>query len=178
VSSLYAYVDESVRPGRYVMCSLVVEPGQLGPLRRLTRDLLLPGQRRLHFHNESDRRQRDLATQLCAFEVDVSVFVCRSAHGRSEPEQRACCLRAIVEDLQDRDEAVTLFLETRHEQDADDHGVIRSARRPEPVLTYQHLEAAEDPLLWLPDAYAWLVGAGAAWRRRIEPAIRTIREVP
>lgn len=176
--SIYAFVDESVRPARYVMCSVVVDAADLGTFRRIARGLLLPGQSRLHFHNESDRRQRELASRLAELDADISVFLCRSAHGRGEAESRACCVTAIVEDLQARADAVTMFLESRHEQDREDHEVIRSARQRQPALTYQHLPAAEDPLLWLPDAYAWLVGAGGEWRRRVEPAITKIVEVP
>jgi hypothetical protein len=179
VSDLYAFVDESERPGRYVMCALVAEATHLPQLRRIARGLLLPGQGRLHFHNESHRRQRELASRLVEVtDAEISVYICKSAHGRGPTEARACCVRAIVEDLQSREEAVTLFLESRAQQDREDHDVIRAARRRTPTLMYQHLPAAEDPLLWLPDAYAWLVGAGGQWRRRVEPVLAKVVEVP
>jgi len=53
----------------------------------------------------------------------------------------------------------------------EDHGVIFRARRPLPPLTYQHVDVDHESLLWLPDSFAWLVGARGDWLRRVEPAI-------
>jgi hypothetical protein len=159
------------------MCCVVIEPDSVPALRAMTRGLLLPGQRRLHFHTESDRRQRQVASDLLAVDADVSVFVCRSAQGKTAAHARAECLAAIVTHLQELEQAVKLVIESRHEQDADDHPVIWAARRREPVLDYEHLTGDQEPLLWLPDAFAWLVGAGRDWQRRIAPAVTRVIDV-
>lgn len=177
MSDLLAYGDESERPGRYLMSCLVIAPPDVPRLRGATRQMLLPGQRRLHFHSESGHRQRQLASDLLRFEADVSVFVCRSAHGRRSREARAACLTAIVEHLQATGSAVKLTLESRHEQDQEDHPVIWSARHRQPALDYEHVSGAEEPMLWLADAFAWLVGAGGEWRRRISPAVAQVIDV-
>jgi hypothetical protein len=91
--SVHAYVDESERPGRYLMCSVVIEPNRLGELRRTVRHLLLPGQSRLHFKKESVRRRRELATALLGLGLDVSVFESRSELGRSGPGAGRCAWR-------------------------------------------------------------------------------------
>lgn len=119
MTELLTYVDESERPGRYLMSCVVIDPADAGRARSAARGLLLPGQRRLHFHSETDRRQRSL-----------------------------------VVDMQSTGEAVRLTLESRHNQDADDHPVIWAARRPTPPLTCEHVSGAGEPLLWLADAYA------------------------
>lgn len=177
MSDLLAFVDESERPARYLMSCLVVAPPDVPRLREATRELLLPGQRRLHFHSESGPRQRQLASDLLRFEADVSVFICRSAHGRGSQEARAACLTAIVDHLQATGSSVQLTLESRHEQDQDDHPVIWSARRRRPLLDYEHVSGTEEPMLWLADAFAWLVGAGGEWRRRIGPAVSQVIDV-
>lgn len=171
MTSLNAYVDESERPARYIMSCLVVAPSDVGRLREETRQLLLPGQRRLHFHSESTHRQRQLASDLVRFEADVSVFICRSAHGRRTSGARA------VDHLQSTGSNVMLTLESRHEQDRVDHPVIWSARRRRPLLDYEHVSGGEEPMLWLADAFAWLVGAGGEWRRRIAPAVTEVVDV-
>lgn len=141
------FVDESERPGRYLMCAVSIEPGRLGELRRTMRHLLLPGQRRLHFKKESVRRRRELATALVDLDLDVAVFECRSASGRGEAESRAVCLAAIVEDIQTREHGSFLTLESRQHQDVEDHGEIFRARRPLPPLNYQHVDGDHEPLL-------------------------------
>ena len=66
MTELLAYVDESERPGRYLMSCVVIDRADAGRARSAARGLLLPGQRRLHFHSESDRRQRSLVADLLA----------------------------------------------------------------------------------------------------------------
>ncbi len=127
---LYAYVDESQRSGRYLLCAVVVDAGSVGLLRRRVRKLLLPGQRRLHFNNKGNRRRRSIASAIVTLDVDV-----------------------------------------------DDRPVIDAVRAGDPPLTYEHVDGVYEPLLWLPDAYAWLVGAGGDWRRRVLPAIDQIVDI-
>ena len=96
MTDLLAFVDVSERPGRYLMCSVLVEPGQAGTLRRQVKRLLLPGQSRLHFRKEGVRHRRELASALVELGVDVSIFVCPADLGRREADMRRLCLSAIV----------------------------------------------------------------------------------
>ena len=89
MTDLLAYVDESARPGRYLMCSVLVDPSRAGTLRRHVKRLLLPGQSRLHFSKEGARHRRQIASALVELEVDASIFVCRSELGRTEADMRS-----------------------------------------------------------------------------------------
>ncbi len=171
MSSLYAYVDESVRGGRYLLCVVVVDPAGAGQLRRRTRHLLLAGQTRLHFKKESPRRRRELLVALGEFEVDVTVYAGATKVGRDQDLARALCLERAVADLQDRGATIELFIESRDGLDDDDRLTIRRARRREPTLSFEHLLPNDDPLLWLPDCYAWPVGARGDWLRRVRPML-------
>lgn len=172
-----AYVDESARRGRYLMCSVVVDPTAAGPLRRRIRGLLLPGQRRLHFSKEGVRRRRQLADVLVNLDLDVTVVMCRAVEGRREVDARARCVTGIVRHLQRNGDVVSLVLESRHHQDIDDLPVIAAARTRTPALNYQHVDGNHDPLLWLPDSFAWLYGAGGDWKRRASQAINHVVDV-
>lgn len=44
-------------------------------------------------------------------------------------------------------------------------------------LTYEHLDSAAEPLLWISDAVAWCHGAGGDWRRRIRVAVARVIEL-
>ncbi len=88
---VYAYADESILPGRYLMSVVVVEADAAGALRRRTRSLLLSGQRRLQFQKESARRRKELVGELVTFDLTVAVFSCRLQRGQSEPRARAAC---------------------------------------------------------------------------------------
>ena len=42
-------------------------------------------------------------------------------------------------------------------------------------LTYEHLPARSEPLLWVADAAAWCWSRGAPWPSRLQPIIRKVR---
>ena len=174
----FAFVDESLRPGRYLLGCVVVESEHAGELRRAVRHLLLPGQRKLHFKTESARRRRELLVAFGALDVTATVYVCRTKLGRNQEMARAECLARVVHDLQQLNQSVQLFIERRDGLDDVDRVVLRRARRPEPMLSFEHLKPDQDPLLWLPDCFAWPVGAGGDWRRRVRPLLDGIVDLP
>ncbi len=38
-------------------------------------------------------------------------------------------------------------------------------------LTYHHLRAKQEPMLWIPDAVAWCLDQGGEWPARVRPLI-------
>ena len=42
-------------------------------------------------------------------------------------------------------------------------------------LTYEHMPARSEPLLWAADAAAWCWSRGAPWASRLQPIIGNIR---
>jgi hypothetical protein len=60
----HAFVDESSRNGRYILCATLVDTRRLAEVRKLARSFCLPGQARWHFKSESDRRRRQIIDAL------------------------------------------------------------------------------------------------------------------
>lgn len=63
------------------------------------------------------------------------------------------------------------------EQDRHDLATIYEALGGKPSatgVTYEHLNPAGTPLLWIPDAVAWCHGAGGDGRRRILPIVHKV----
>jgi hypothetical protein len=174
VSDQLAFVDESLRPGRYFLGCVVIEGRIAGSVRRQVRKLLLPGQRRLHFQEESDQRRRQVLIGLAALDLDVTVYVCLHEMGRGAEQARAACLARLVRELQAGGLATELYVESRDGGDGRDRATIIHARQGTPVLTFHHLQPLDDPLLWLPDVYAWAVGAGGEWREQATPPARVL----
>lgn len=135
------------------------------------RHLLLPGQRKLHFKKESPRRRRQLLVALTAMRLDVTVYECQSRQGRDQEDARRLCLEQAIRRLQDGVDEFLVLIESRDALDRLDGITIRAARREKPPLSFEHLAPTEDPLLWLPDSFAWPVGAGGDWLRRVRPAL-------
>jgi hypothetical protein len=171
--TVHAFVDESARPPRYLIATAIVEPSQVR-LRKSMRELLLPGQRELHFYKEKPVRRRQLADIVARLPVEVCVYS-RSWHRRDEPARQECMNR-LVQDLLVR-QAHRLVIDTRENRDVHDERTLRRVLDPHPSaskLVYEHVDSTIEPLLWIADVAAWCFGAGSEWRKRIDPIITAV----
>jgi hypothetical protein len=167
--TVHAFVDESARNGRYLIAAAIVDPAHLSQLRRTMRQLLLPGQRELHFQQEKPSRRRRLADTIACQQVEVRIYA-RSSLRRDEPA-RQHCLEHLVRDLVVRG-AHRLVIDSRRTQDINDVRTLRRIIGPHPSeskLVYEHVDSKSESLLWIGDAVAWCHGAGREWRQRVDP---------
>ena len=162
---MHAFVDESERPGRYLMCAVLVAPAHLTMVRRALTALCKPGQRRLHLNKERDPRRRLILDRIAALPIRANLY----AQPGPATQARATCLRAITADLV-RLRATRLVIEPVDGYDYRDRGdVIDELRRLGRLhdVVYEHVAAPLEPMLWAADAIAWGFGAGGDWRRRV-----------
>lgn len=161
--SQQAYADESVRGQAYMMCVTSVASSKVKDARKRLRTLTSPGQRRLHFSGESDRRRRFLLREMGGLGTGSVMYVARH---RDQVAARAAILTAVVGDLLEQGTA-RLVLESRAYQDQRDRSVISHAigSGGSTPFTYAHSEAHGEPLLWVPDAVAWAWGRDRRWKK-------------
>ncbi|MCW2539657.1 MAG: hypothetical protein JWN95_1382 [Frankiales bacterium] len=174
--SNHVFVDESKRRDYLLVASAVVA-GDLDPMRRMLRGLVLPGQRRLHMKDESESRKRSIATLIAGSGIQATIYNAGRSHG-TEWERRSACLRALVADCAQRGDTM-LILEQDDTLIAADRKLLYRAARDErcPDLRYEHRRASVEQLLALPDAIAWCWAKGGDWRRRVEPVVTEVRAV-
>jgi hypothetical protein len=168
--SIHVFDDESRRGGTYLVAAAVVPPGRLDRLRCLVRNLLLPGERRIHFQAENDSRRRKILGEFVTHGARAQIYL-----GCGRPDRvRAVCLERLLDDVISWDTR-RLVIESRGEADATDRALIhRMLTRYESVrerMSYEHLLPHDDPCLAIPDAVAWAYGAGSDWRRRVAPTV-------
>ncbi len=172
--TVHAFVDETKQNGLLVVAAILA-PRDLAPTRTLMRRLCLPGQERIHFTKERPARRGRIAAAICQASVAIDVY---DATAQRPREARAACLRRIVDDLAAAG-AHRLVLEQDDSLLRHDQTVLYDAVRKAGVvdqLTYEHLPARSEPLLWVADAAAWC-WTHPAWRPRIQPAIRTVHRL-
>lgn len=142
----HAFIDESQRGHSYLVCVVLVDPGDLPGVRGELRAMPMPGQRRLHFVNESPRRRRQLLAAMSKLPVRARVYISTN----KEPIARRQALAAILSDS--RAAGIERIIIERREpgQDARERrqiaGAIRAGDAPG-ALSYQHLSGYEEPLL-------------------------------
>ncbi len=175
--SAHVFVDETKRHG-YIVVAAAVFAGELGPVRKVLRGLVLPGQRRLHMKDESDPRKRSIAAAIVGSGVQATVYDAGRRY-RNERDRRAACLRGVVEDAASAGHAM-LVLEQDDSLIRWDNQHLTEFTRffgCRDTLRYEHRRASAELALAVPDAIAWCWAKGGDWRRRIEPAVIDVRQV-
>ncbi|MFD4323185.1 hypothetical protein ACFWQC_01025 [Nocardioides sp. NPDC058538] len=163
-----AFVDES-KVKDYLLVSAVLAEEELAAARKLLRDLLLPGQPRLHMKQESDPRRRKILSAINELTPEVTLYRAPSL-GRTELSRRAICLQRLVTDLHRHGHrALCIELdETLRRRDNQTLIEATKAADSRDWLTYRHEQARREPLLSIPDALAWAWPKGGDWRRRCD----------
>lgn len=171
------FVDETKRSGYVLAAVTVPDPARA---RRVVRDLVAPGSRRLHMHNERAHRRGLIVAELAALPIALTVYDAARRY-RTEREARAACLRALVEDLAASGAADTRLVLERDDSlvSFDNQRLIEATRATAQrgLLRYEHLPAHAEPLLALPDVAAWCWVRSGEWRRRITPILSAVRNV-
>ena len=163
------FVDESKARGYYVVATASAT-GWVQASEKALRGLLKPGQRRIHFKSESDRRRREILARLCELDVRVSVWLVR---GVADREARPLCLAALT-DKALRDRVAHLVIERDASLERADRQLIAAALRAHPAaeFRYEHAAPHDRPLLWVSDAVAWCYSNGGDWVRRVEAIVQ------
>lgn len=170
----HAFLDESRRHG-LLIAAAIVQPADLDPARAALRRLCLPGQYRLHFTKERDQRRRQILTAILDLPVTLDLY---DATGIRDPAHtRTACLREVIRDVA-ADGGRRIVLEQDDSLMRSDQAVLYAAVRAAGVsdqLSYAHLPARSEPLLWIADAAAWCWSRGGPWPDRLRPVLRRTR---
>ncbi len=172
----HVYADETKRSG-YVMATVIVSDPVA--VRRVIRDLVQPGNRRLHMVDERPRHRPGIVSALVTTEIEVTIYDAARNY-RTDRQARSACLAAIVEDLALASGDTYLVFEQdatliSHDNQRLIEAIRASGRRG--TLHYEHLRAHEELLLALPDVMAWCWVRSGEWRRRIAPVLDAVRTV-
>ncbi|SHF77607.1 hypothetical protein SAMN05443575_0870 [Jatrophihabitans endophyticus] len=169
---MHAFVDESARGG-LTICVAIVAPTDAASVRSALRQLLAPGQQRLHMTKESAPRRRLILARLCEQPLEAMVY--ESAY-RVHREGRADIMRRIVANPAiDRLTIESAVGQDEHDVRAIQAEVHRLGRHEE--LHYEHREPRHEPLLRAADAVVFAYAAGGELRRRCESLIGSIEVV-
>jgi hypothetical protein len=167
VSTLY--VDESKSSG-YTLVAAVVLPSESTSVKKAMRELVLPGQRRLHFSSESDSRRKTILSRLAELEVQAHII---ESSAKRESEAREECLIGLVGQAKKHSHSKLVLERDESIEHADRRILFRELgvyglRR---TVHYDLLAPHQEPLLWIPDAIAWSYAKGGDWKRRIAPML-------
>jgi hypothetical protein len=136
-----------------VLACVLTDVRDHAEIRRGVEELMRPRQRRIHFHDESLAERRRFIEGFARLPIRVVIAAARIEQGVDAERARALCLSRLVHGLQDRGIS-RVVLESRHDDRRDVRTII-GARRPEPLLVFDHRRPLGEPLLWIADGAAW-----------------------
>ena len=172
----HIFLDESKERG-YIIVAGVVMPEGLTAARKAMRTLVMPGQRRVHFHTESPARRRQIITTITDTGARTRIYT--SSGRRREIDARAACLQAVVTGAA----AVGAHMLLLEQHDSllwwDRKRLFELTRQAgcAETLRYEHHRGAAEELLWIPDAIAWCWSRGGTWRQLVRPLIDDVHTV-
>lgn len=176
IASPHLFIDES-KARNYVMVAAAIAPSDVGAARAGLKALLMPGQRSLHFRNESDARRRKIIDTICDQGWSAVLVVSTDSDQRAA---RDACLRECVT-FAARTKATRMTIETDESLVAHDRRLLFAASRAAEVVDrfeYRHMRRHEDAALWVPDALGWSYTRGGTWRTRIAPIVSAVIDLP
>lgn len=176
VPRAHVFIDES-KSKNYYIAAAATAPASAPDLDRAIRQLIRPGQRRIHFKTEGDSSRKAILAKLCSLRVRVHVYV---AVGMPDKVARPMLLRALVEDLASCG-ASRLMIERDESLIEADRRTIRAALATHDYLhdlTYHHAAPADYAMLWISDVVAWCYQAGGDWIKRVEPLVTGVTRLP
>lgn len=170
----HVFVDESMRSG-YLLVAAVVVPDDVGAARRGIKDLIAPGQRRLHMVKESAPRRRLILQRLTDLGLGARIYEAGADHKTNISRRRACLEQLVIDAVAGGD--ARLCLETAEGVDQrDQQQLIELVRQLgcRDALTYEHAHASQEVLLAAPDAIGWAWAKGGEWKRRARPLVTSV----
>ena len=173
----HIFVDET-KHRDYLLVAGVIIPGDLDPIRKAVRGLVLPGQRRLHMNAENNSRRKAIAAMIVDNAVQATIYDAGRRYP-TERDRRAACLQALVGDAARRGDVMLILEQDDTLVSWDNRHLIEYTRAAgcRDTLRYEHRRAASEQLLAVPDAIAWCWAKGGDWRRRIAPVVTDVRTV-
>lgn len=172
----HGFIDESVRSdGWYRLTMVEVSARDLGSATRALRSMLPEGRQRLHFSSEGDARRRQILTAMTRLPIAATTVGAPYRRGRDEEPARQRCLVELLAVINPT--VAVLVLDSRGvHRDLNDRrvlrGVIRASGRDLPM--YSHRGSSDEPLLALPDALGWAVGAGGHFAKQVAAYVHEI----
>lgn len=162
-----AFVDESesnrkLDPDVYILAASIISADSCEAVRDAVRRFRLPGQRKVHWRDESEKRRRWLAEAVASLDALHLVVVRRGYVGEPSERRRRKTMERLLFELSAMGVHGMLMEGREAKQNRHDLSLVRALRARKEVpsgFRVDHAFGSEEPLLWLPDVVAGSVVA-------------------
>ncbi len=165
----HVFIDESIAKRRggkrqsYLIAAVFIKEGQQEEIRLQLERLLLPGQIKLHWTDESLKRRRKLCKAVASI-CPLTVIIEHVAVPQKKTERfRRKCLEHLYATIgQESIASITMETCTPHQNMKDiEHFRYFCGHIFPQELRVEHVRGGDEPLLWIPDIVLGAVNAAA-----------------
>lgn len=177
MTARHGFIDESIRSdGWYRLTMVDVAARDLGSVTRALRSMVPKGRYRLHFSAEGESQRRQILDSMMRLPFSAITIAAPYRRGTDDAPARRQCIEEVVARL---DPTIALLvLDTRGaHRDIGDRRFLRQlllTSDSSDHLSYAHRGSRDEPLLALPDAIGWAVGAGGYLAKTVASKVRQL----
>ncbi|MCO6006007.1 hypothetical protein NE236_13525 [Actinoallomurus purpureus] len=162
-----AFVDESesnrkLDPDVYILVASIMASDIRESVREVMACLRLPGEHKVHWYHESDKRRRILIETVISLEVLHLAVVRTGAVGETSERRRRKCMERLFFELSAMGAHKIIFEAREARQSRNDLNLVKALRSRREIhadIRVDHLSGPREPLLWIPDLVAGAVVA-------------------
>jgi hypothetical protein len=173
--SKHIYIDESVRIN-YIVPLVIVETEKIKEIRKSLRQFVKNNHKNIHMFKANKAFKNRILKEVMSYDLEIVIIEDLNFRFRKSLS-RQICLRSGFEYISKFD-INRIVLDRSNSQEKDLITYQKSSRKfPTLPENLHHIASRQEPLLWLPDIFAWSYGAGGIWRERIDEKISFIKRV-
>jgi hypothetical protein len=154
---LTAWGDESgsqpdADPGTYIITAVLIEDDDVAVTRKTVSSLMLPGEKKVHWHGSSDVRRRELVRAVAELPI-FGITIVHNEEGAKDRRGRRKCLEQMLPRLADF-ECTGFTMESRGTMDNSDLDILQKFRARKVVddrLRIHHARGLAEPVLAVAD---------------------------
>ena len=169
------FIDESIRKS-YLISIVEFSDINVASIRRSIQKLGTELQSKIHMNRANRGQKLRILKEVLSYDLEVVIVEDLNFKFRKSLS-RQICLRSAFEYASTRN-IDRIVLDKSNSQMKDLITYQKSSRKfPTLPENLHHIASRQEPLLWLPDIFAWSYGAGGIWRQSIDEKISFIKRV-
>ena len=171
----HVYLDESIRT-TYLIVMILIGDENLVRTRKSVRNFAKKNRKNLHMFHATPGFKNKVLNEVMGYDYEIVIIEDLNFRYRKYLS-RQICLRSAFEYAAQID-VDRIVLDRSSSQEKDLITYKKSSRKfPTLPENLHHIASRQEPLLWLPDIFAWSYGAGGLWREKIDHKISHIIRV-
>lgn len=159
MSDLSAFIDESgshrsLDPNTYMLGAAIYNSETALKAAAAMQNLLLPGQAKVHWHDEDERRRLKLVNEVARLDGVGLIVVRNGLQGEKDERRRRLCGQRMYYELQQNGVQKAVFESRGPADDRRDRthlDTLKASKQVAGSFRVDHLAGKAEPLLWVPD---------------------------